>query len=146
MLVSPSFTVPGTGALTVDLWAGLNNSWVEIPYALVNEQTGQQFAASTNLEHYSGVEDGESWQEGKQEAATLLNEVPAGQYHLNFYPLAEPGKAEQVAFRATVQARATAGSNAGLALLLLLLYPGYIYLRRASHEHTRWQNSDFGPS
>ncbi|SDY04507.1 DUF4178 domain-containing protein [Hymenobacter psychrophilus] len=145
MLVSPSFAVPGTGALTVDLQAGVDNSWVEIPYALVNEQTGQQFAATTNLEHYSGVEDGESWQEGDREANTLLNQVPAGQYHLNFYPLADPGKAEQVQFRATVRARATAGSNAFLALLLLLLYPGYSYLRRSSHEHTRWQNSDFGP-
>ncbi|SET69962.1 DUF4178 domain-containing protein [Hymenobacter actinosclerus] len=145
MQVSPSFTVPGTGALTVDLWASVDNSWVEIPYALVNEQTGQQFAATSSLEHYSGVEGGESWQEGNREAATLLNQVPAGRYHLNFYPLADPVKAEQVQFRATVQARATAGSNAVLALVLLLLYPAYMYFRRAAHENTRWSNSDFGP-
>ena len=145
VLVSPSFAVPGTGALTVELWASLNNSWVELPYALVNEQTGQQFAATGNLESYSGVEDGESWHEGNQDAEALLSQVPAGPYHLNFYPVADPGKSEAIQFRATVQARATAGSNAGLALLLLLLYPGLLYARRALHESSRWENSDFSP-
>lgn len=145
VLVSPSFTVPGTGALTVRLWASLNNNWVELPYALVNEQTGQQFAATGNLEYYSGVEGGESWHEGNQDAETLLSQVPSGPYHLNFYPVADPGKSEAIQFRATVQARATAGSNAVLALLLLLLYPGLLYARRALHESSRWENSDFSP-
>ncbi|MFD2787101.1 DUF4178 domain-containing protein [Hymenobacter rubripertinctus] len=146
VLVSPSFAVPGTGALTVKLWASVDNSWVELPFALVNEQTGQQFAASSSLEYYHGVADGESWHEGNLNAETLLSQVPAGPYHLNFYPVADLSKPEAIQFRATVQARATAGSNAGLALLLLLLYPGMLYVRQILHESTRWENSDFSPS
>ncbi|RSK46981.1 DUF4178 domain-containing protein [Hymenobacter rigui] len=144
-LISPSFTVPGTGALNINLQAEVNNTWVEVPFTLVNEQTGQQFAGTGSIEYYSGVEDGESWSEGNKQQELLLNTVPTGRYHLNFYPVTDPVNTFGIHFRARVEARATAGSNAVLALLLLLLYPGILYLRRALHERTRWENSDFSP-
>lgn len=145
VLVSPSFTVPGTGALTVKLWADVSNNWVELPFTLVNEQTGQQFAATGSMEYYAGVEDGESWSEGSRDTEKLLSSVPAGPYHLNFYPITELTSPAPIQFRATVQARATAGTNAALALVVLLLYPGLLYARRAFFESSRWENSDFSP-
>lgn len=144
-LVSPSFEVPGTGALTVKLYSEVNNTWVEVPFTLVNEQTGQQFAGTGSMEFYSGVEDGESWSEGEKNQNLLLNAVPAGRYHLNFYPVTDQTNVLGVQFRATVEARATAGSNAVVALVLLLLYPGWVWLRRRFHEQSRWENSDFSP-
>ncbi|RSK33829.1 DUF4178 domain-containing protein [Hymenobacter metallilatus] len=144
-LVSPSFTVPGTGALTVKLYGEVNNTWVEVPFTLVNEQTGQQFAGTSSLEYYFGVEEGESWSEGTKQQELLLNMVPAGRYHLNFYPITDPVNNFGIVFRATVEARATAGSNAVLALVVLLLYPGILYVRRILHERGRWESSDFSP-
>jgi Domain of unknown function (DUF4178) len=144
-LVSPAFTVPGTGALTVKLYGEVNNTWVEVPFTLVNEQTGQQFAGTGSMEYYSGVEDGESWSEGKKDQELLLNQVPAGRYHLNFYPVSDQANPTGIQFRATVEARATAGSNAVVALVLLLLYPGFVWARRTWHERSRWENSDFSP-
>lgn len=144
-LVSPTFLVPGTGALNVKLQAEVNNTWVEVPFSLVNEQTGQQFAGSSSLEYYFGVEDGESWSEGNQEQELMLNTVPTGRYHLNFYPVTDPVNNFGIRFRATVEARATAGSNAVLALVILLLYPGLLWVRRSTHERSRWETSDFSP-
>ncbi|UYZ64961.1 DUF4178 domain-containing protein [Hymenobacter weizhouensis] len=143
VVVSPSFTVPGNGALSIDLWADVNNDWVELPFTVVNEQTGQFFEVTRGMEYYSGVEGGESWSEGSKDADALLNSVPAGRYHLNFYPAASDANATPIRFRATVMAQASFGSNAVLALLLLLLYPGILWWRRAAHEQGRWEQSDY---
>ncbi|MBX0290602.1 DUF4178 domain-containing protein [Hymenobacter sp. HSC-4F20] len=143
--VSPSFTVPGNGALSIQLWANVDNSWLELPFTVVNEQTGQLFEVTRGMEYYHGVEGGESWSEGSTQADALLTSVPAGRYHLNFYPAADASNQNPVSFRVTVQARASFGSNAFLALILLLLYPAIQYARRYFHEQRRWENSDFGP-
>ncbi|GAB2777698.1 hypothetical protein HNQ93_001761 [Hymenobacter luteus] len=145
MRVSPSFTVPGTGALSIRLSANVDNSWLELPFTVVNEQTGQLFEATRGMEYYHGVEDGESWSEGSTETDALLNSVPAGRYHLNFYPAADASNQNPISFHATVQARASFGSNAFLALVLLLLYPAIQFVRRHYHEQQRWENSDYGP-
>lgn len=143
VIVSPSFEVQGPAALQFELRSSLNNQWLEVPVSLVNEKTGQSFEFTKNLEHYFGVEDGESWSEGsEQDDATLAN-IPSGRYHLNLYPATEAGL--NVPIDLTVTQNTPLQSNAVLLLVALLLYPGIQLFRRYSHEQTRWGNSDYGP-
>ncbi|GAB3571696.1 DUF4178 domain-containing protein [Hymenobacter daeguensis] len=145
VMVTPSFTLDHQAALQVDLVTTLNNQWLELPVSLVNEQTGQGFEFTKNIEFYNGVEGGESWTEGSRDADAVLSRVPAGRYHLNFYPFTEAGPAAP-----GIEVRVTADpplwSNFFIVLLLLLIYPTWQYLRRATHETQRWQQSDYGPS
>ena len=144
VLVSPSLTLDHQAALEVDLTTALSNQWLELPVSLVNEQTGQGFEFTKNIEFYSGVEGGESWTEGSRNADAVLSRVPAGRYHLNFYPFTEAGPAAP-----GIDVRVTADpplwSNFFIVLLLLLIYPTWQFFRRANHENQRWSASDYNP-
>ena len=144
VLVSPSFSLDHQAALEIDLTATLSNQWLELPVSLVNEQTGQGFEFTKNIEFYSGVESGESWSEGSRDTDAVLAQVPAGRYHLNFYPLTEAGPAAP-AIVVRVVADPTLWSNFFIVFFLLLIYPFCQYVRRAGHETQRWNESDYGP-
>ena len=143
VLVSASFTLTHQTALDIELNATLSNQWLELPVSLVNEQTGQGFEFTKNIEFYSGVEGGESWSEGSRNTNAVLSRVPAGRYHLNFYPFTEKGVAPEI--RVNVWADPALPSNFFIVLALILLVPGLQMLRRHSHERNRWSNSDYNP-
>lgn len=143
VMVSPSFQLDHQAALEVDLTATLANQWLELPVSLVNEQTGRGFEFTKNIEFYSGVESGESWSEGSRSTDALLSRVPAGRYHLNFYPFTEKGVAPEI--QVTVQAVPAPASNFFVVLLLVLLYPAIQLWRRISFGSRRWENSDYNP-
>ncbi|MBF9223544.1 DUF4178 domain-containing protein [Hymenobacter ruricola] len=143
VLVSPSFTLDHQAALQVDLTASLSNQWLELPVSLVNEQTGQGFEFTKNIEFYSGVEGGESWVEGGRDADAVLSRVPAGRYHLNFYPFTEKGVTPEL--QVTVWADPALPSNFFVVAGLVLLLPMVQVFRRSRHERRRWANSDYNP-
>lgn len=145
VIVSPSFTLPHQAALQIDLVTTLDNQWLELPVSLVNEQTGQGYEFTKNIEFYQGVESGESWTEGSREADATLSAVPAGRYHLNFYPITEAGPAAPD-IQVKVLADPPLLANFFLTLVLVLIYPAFQYWRRSHHETRRWEQSDYGPS
>lgn len=143
VIVTRSFEVQGPAALEFDLKSSLSNQWVEVPITLVNENTGVSYEFTKSLEYYSGVEDGESWSEGSRQDDATLAGIPSGHYHLNLYPTSDFGTSLLVDL--TVSQNTPLHSNAVLALLVLLLYPGIQFFRRHNFEQTRWLNSDYGP-
>ncbi|MFC7669338.1 hypothetical protein ACFQT0_19730 [Hymenobacter humi] len=145
VIVSPSFTLDHPAALEIDFNTTLSNQWLELPVSLVNEQTGQGFEFTKNIEFYSGVESGESWTEGSRNASAMLSAVPAGRYHLNFYPFSEAGPAAPTIV-ATVEANPGLWGNFWLVLGLLFIYPIVQVWRQSSYETRRWEESDFGPT
>jgi hypothetical protein len=144
VMVSPSFTLDHTAPVLVELTASLSNQWLELPVSLVNEQTGQGFEFTKNIEFYNGVEDGESWSEGGREADAVLSRVPAGPYHLNFYPFTEAGVAPNIAV--VVTADPPLWSNFYLVLVLVLAYPAFRLWRSNNYSTRRWSESDYGPT
>lgn len=143
VLVSSSFTLAHQTALDIDLSATVSNQWLELPVSLVNEQTGQGFEFTKNIEFYNGVESGESWSEGSRSANAVLSRVPAGRYHLNFYPITGPGTPPLL--KVEVMADPPLPSNFFIVLALLLLLPGLHWLHVHWHERRRWSNSDYSP-
>ncbi|TYZ07612.1 DUF4178 domain-containing protein [Hymenobacter lutimineralis] len=143
VLVSKAFEIEGPAALQFALTSSLANQWLEVPVTLVNERTGQRYEFTKSLEYYSGVEDGESWSEGSQDQDATLANIPTGRYHLTLYPVSENG--QDLPLHLGVSQHTPLQSNAVVLLLLLAVYPVIQYLRRHSHEHNRWANSNYGP-
>ncbi|UOQ74717.1 DUF4178 domain-containing protein [Hymenobacter cellulosilyticus] len=140
--VSNSFDIQdGPAVLDFALHTSVNNTWLELPVSLVNEQTGQGFEFSKSIEHYSGVEDGYGWSEGSVDAEATLDQVPPGRYHLNLYPSTDYNR--QVTFSVTITENPWVPSNLLLFMLALLIYPTILYFRRHHHEQQRWDNSNF---
>lgn len=145
MLVSPSFEIQRGTTLTIELQApSLSNHWVEVTASLVNEQTGRGREVTRSLEYYEGVEDGESWSEGSRTASAWLDGVPAGRYHFNLYPSADPGTGS-VPLTLEMGEESAPWSNYFLILFGVALLPLGVRWRRRSFEKKRWQHSDFNP-
>jgi hypothetical protein len=146
VLVSEPFDVNGPSALSINLESpDLLNHWVELTTSLVNEETGRGYEFTRSLEYYEGVEDGEHWTEGSRSTQALLNSVPSGRYHLNFYPTLDKGTGS-VGLRVAVRENPVLWSNYFLALGALAVLPLIVRWRRKGYEETRWENSDFGPA
>ncbi|MDJ0364817.1 hypothetical protein QMK33_06605 [Hymenobacter sp. H14-R3] len=145
MLVTNSFTLAEPTALQIELAIpSLSNRWVEITASLVNEENGRGYEFTRSLEYYSGVEGGESWSEGSTSASAVFSSVPAGRYHLNLYPSAEP-TTETATLQVTIEQNTELTSNLLLAILSLLAIPALQWWRYSSFETSRWENSNFGP-
>ncbi|GAA4374852.1 DUF4178 domain-containing protein [Hymenobacter koreensis] len=144
VIITPSFTVSGPAALEVSLSGDVDNNWMELPVALVNEGQGPSFEFTKALEYYHGYEDGGSWSEGSPSDEAMLSRVPSGRYHLNIYPISERGLSHLVSVRVTQNPALV--SNTLLLVTLLFAYPVALYVWRYFHEQQRWQNSDYGPS
>lgn len=143
VLVSSSFTLDHQAALEIDLRTTLNNQWLELPVSLVNEQTGQGFEFTKNIEFYGGVEGGESWTEGDREADAVLARVPPGRYHLNFYPFTEKGVAPTIDVLVTTIP--AVWSNFFIVLGLVLVFPAVWAFHSMTMERERWFQSDYNP-
>ncbi|MFC5408568.1 DUF4178 domain-containing protein [Larkinella bovis] len=142
-IVSASFTLDNPGAVAIELKVSVDNNWFELPVSLVNEQSGQTFDFTRIVEYYHGYEGGENWSEGAQDDKAILSRIPAGNYHLNFYPSSE-GK-NRVSFQVKVIQNPILYSNFFVLLLLIAIYPIILYIQDKSFEHKRWAESDFGP-
>ena len=140
-----SFSLPKQSNLQVATQAWINDDWLELDLALVNEQENTVKEAKQALEYYSGVDyEGYQWSEGEQNTKTLFAAVPKGIYRLlidadtNVFQTGLP-----ITFYLHVKRDVTNWSNYAITLLLLLIYPGYVTFRYKYIESSRWSESDF---
>ena len=149
--VSPPFDIAGshTTALHVESRAAVNQNWIYLQMALVNEATNESFDFGETLSYYSGVDEGESWAEGSSRQGTTVHKVPPGRYYLRIDPERErePGESVVAANRAIDYHVAVfqGATNYGLffiVILLLLPPPIIAWLRYRFFENRRWNESD----
>lgn len=92
--VSTSFTIEDNipnYLLEGNVYMGaLDNQWAEFVFSLVNESTGEEREFTAALEHWSGVDNGYSWEEGSVETSLHLSSVKPGKYHLRTKVYADP--------------------------------------------------------
>ena len=72
----------GRPPFEIETATNLDNQWMFVGYALVNDETGQAFEVARDVSYYHGIEDGESWTEGSPTDTVALPSVPAGRYFL----------------------------------------------------------------
>ncbi|WP_276090515.1 DUF4178 domain-containing protein [Pedobacter sp. JY14-1] len=142
---TPSFELTdASSSLDFHIEANIDNNWAESTVVLVNEQDNQTWEVTESIEYYYGYEDGERWSEGSRDAKVLISAIPAGKYHLNIYPAS--GNTLQNTMRITVTANTLIWRNLLATIMLLALYPAYLWYRMRNYEKQRWMSSDHSPS
>ena len=124
--------------------SALVNTWVHLGVDLVDERSGTLQSFEVPLQYYSGVEDGESWSEGKTRDNTFLSRPGKGPHVLRVEAQWEPGKPPPQV-RLTVREGVFRGVYFLLALIAISILPVLAMIRKVSFESRRWQDSAHSP-
>jgi len=145
-LVTPIFELDGRpSAVRVETQTNLDNQWMGVGYALVNDDTGQSFEFAREVSYYAGVEDGESWTEGSRADSVTLPSIPAGRYFLRIEPEGER-TGRPVQYRVNVIRDVATSLWFLVAVVLILIPPIMTTIRAGGFEGRRWAESDHGAS
>jgi ribosomal protein S27E len=143
-LVTPVFELDGRPtAVQIETTTSLDNQWMFVGYALVNDETGQAFEVGRDVSYYRGYEDGESWTEGSPSDTVELPSVPPGRYFLRIETEGER-TAVPVRYRVRVVRDVSTSLWFLVALVLIAIPPILASWRAAMFESRRWQESDHG--
>jgi hypothetical protein len=138
--VTSAFELTGRSSnVVVRSKATVDNSWIYLNLALINEETGNGYDFGREISYYHGREGGESWSEGSASDEAVLPSVPPGRYYLRIEPEAE---ASSVNYSIQVYRDVPNWAFFFLALGGLLIFPIFYWWRRRTFEYHRWSESD----
>jgi hypothetical protein len=134
-----------TSNLEVLTSSDVNNNWIYLNYALINEDTGKAWDFGREVSFYSGYDSDGSWSEGAKKDTVVIPSVPAGRYYLRIEPEADP-RHPHIDYWVTVRRDVPVLEWYGLAFFALLLPPLAVTWRSMSFERSRWSESDHPPT
>jgi hypothetical protein len=141
---SEPFDLQGRQNIRVSATAIVDNSWVDVQGDIINNDTNESQGFAVPIEYYHGVDEGESWSEGKTSDNAYLSAMPAGKYILGL-----DIRWEKIQQPMTVTVRVEQGvMNGGyifLALFLLTVPPFLVMIYHFNFSAKRWKDSDFSP-
>lgn len=150
----PSFVTPtfemkgGEQNVEVEIRTDLQNDWMYLGLALINENTGTAYDFGKEVSYYSGTDSDGSWAEGDKSDSVAIGGVPGGTYYLRVEPEMEKtlGNAVFGAKRVNYELRVRRGVAViwpyFVAWPFLLIPPLWLIIRRYSFETKRWAESD----
>lgn len=145
--VTPSFTLPGgRGNVVLETRAQLDNQWMYVDYALVNEATGQLAGVGRELGYYEGYDSDGRWTDGSRRDRVTLGPVPGGRYFLRVEPAGGDLGRGPIDWALTVRRDTPSVGLLLLALVALAVPPIVVSALAASFETRRWAESDHAPS
>ena len=134
----------GTSTVEVKTSAAVDNHWIYLNYALINQDTGQAWDFGREVSYYYGRDSDGSWSEGKRFDTVVVPSVPAGHYYLRIEPEADPSL-PSMAYSVGVVRDVPVFGICGIAFLALLLPVVIISFRAYTFERSRWSESDHPP-
>src|SRR5580698_4916472 len=144
--VTNVFEIKGhTSDLELKTTANVNNNWIYLNYALINQDTGQAYDFGREVTYYHGYDEDGSWSEGSTRDSVAIPSVPPGNYYLRIEPESDFGHGT-ITYWITVSRDVPQMSFFGLAFLALLVPAGLITWRSLNFEHLRWAESDYAPT
>lgn len=144
--VSDVFELKGhTSDLEMTTSTNVNNSWIYLTYALINQDTGQAYDFGREVSYYHGYDEDGSWSEGHSSDTATIPTVPRGHYYLRVEPESDLGRGI-ISYTITAKRDVPQASFFGIALLALLVPVGLITWRSMNFEHLRWAESDYAPA
>ncbi len=140
--VTPVFELKGrTSNIEVETRANVDNSWIYLNYALIDDDTGQAYDFGREVSYYHGYDSDGSWTEGKRSDSVFVPAVPSGHYYLRVEPESGSGFGP-IAYWVTVTRDVPVMSLYLIAFLALLLPALLISWRVFNFEQMRWAESD----
>ncbi|HET7108371.1 MAG TPA: DUF4178 domain-containing protein [Candidatus Acidoferrum sp.] len=144
--VTNTFSLGGrTSSVEVTTSAGVQNDWIYVNYALINQDTGQAWDFGREVSFYSGYDSDGSWKEGSQRDSVVVPSVPPGTYYLRIEPEAAAGHIT-IAYTVEVRRDVPVSAFYGIGFLALLIPAIMVTWRSVSFERSRWSESDHPPS
>jgi hypothetical protein len=142
--VTDTFQLKGrTSDVELTTSAEVDNSWIYLNYALINQDTGHAYDFGREVSYYHGYDSDGSWTEGSTTNTVTVPSVPPGNYYLRVEPESDADKG-LIRYTVTVKRDVPQAGFFGLALLALLIPAGLITWRSLNFEHLRWAESDYG--
>ncbi|MBI4425283.1 MAG: DUF4178 domain-containing protein [Elusimicrobia bacterium] len=139
-VVTELFELGGRASnVEVAIGTNLSNQWAYFGMALINADTDVAFDFGREASYYSGYDDEGRWSEGSPNDSVLLPRVPPGRYYLRIEPETDTG---HFGYTVRVTRDVPRPLLPALALLLLALPLGWVWLRGRALEHKRWLESD----
>ncbi|HXH31543.1 MAG TPA: DUF4178 domain-containing protein [Bacteriovoracaceae bacterium] len=126
----------------ITLYSKPDNGWLYLQGELVNLESGEAYEFDQGVEAYSGYEDGYYWSEGNVQSISNLPAVPGGNYQINFESSSDK---EQLDFRISVARDVPLWETFIWLLVLLSLFPVFMYWRRSTFNMKKWAESDYSP-
>lgn len=120
----------------------LMNNWAYFNFALINEDTGQDFDFGREVSYYRDSEGSE----GSPTDSVIIPHVPPGKYYLRVEPEMESRRLQSMHYEIQVRRDVPNYSLFWIAAILLLIPPIFTTVRAASFESARWRESDYAPS
>jgi hypothetical protein len=142
--VTDVFQLKGrTSDVEVTTNAGVDNDWIYLNCALIDQDTGHAYDFGREVSYYHGYDSDGSWSEGGTNNTVTIPSVPPGNYYLRIEPESDPNRG-LIRYVVTVKRDVPQASFMGLAALALLIPAGLITWRSMNFEHLRWAESDYG--
>jgi hypothetical protein len=123
--------------------ADLNNNWIYLNYALINEDTGHAYDFGREVSYYNGYDADGSWSEGGQRDSVTVPAVAPGHYYLRIEPESDPHHGS-INYTIALRRDVPQVGFFWLGGLLLLIPALLITWRSMNFEHLRWAESDYG--
>jgi hypothetical protein len=143
--VTDIFELKGrTSDLEVVTTSNVDNHWIYLNCALINEETGQAYDFGREISYYSGYDEDGTWSEGKRDDSVTLPSVSPGHYYFRIEPEGD-SNGEVISYHISARRDVPQVGFFGIALLALILPAGLITWRSMSFEHLRWAESDHAP-
>ena len=139
--VTEAFTIGAPSTVELGLEADVFNNWLDFDLALVNVRSGTALNVEREVGYFTGADADGAWTEGGRQSRVLLPVVPAGEYYLRIEPM---GTNTPIGYTIRLRRDVPSLTPYPVALGLLLLPPLFLWIRSASFETRRWQESDDG--
>lgn len=139
--VTPTFQLSGGNKnVEVGVHAGVDNDWIYLHFALINDETGQTFDFAREVSYYHDS-DGT---EGSRNNSVVIPSVPGGRYYLRIEPEMSP-TSSRMQYEVFVRRDVPIYTYFWVAALLLLIPPIAVFIRYGRFEAARWRESDYAP-
>jgi hypothetical protein len=133
-----------TSNVEVKTSAPVDNHWVYLNYALINQDTEQAWDFGREVSYYHGYDSDGSWSEGKRTDTVVVPSVPPGHYFLRIEPEVDPSL-PLIPYSVEVRRDVPVFGIYGIAFLALLVPVLVISWRAYTFERSRWSESDHPP-
>jgi len=118
--------------------ASLNNNWLYLNMALINDDTGTAYDFGREIDYYYGTDSDGSWTEGSRSDDAVLPRIPPGRYYLRI----EPEGTVPTQFSVRVYRDVPRWWPFFITIGAILLMPVVVLWRDRKFEYDRWSEGD----